>query len=1074
MKTIQEMLQELSQCIVTVSGEFRFRTNWNGGKVPQPEKPDLDTFDPNVPFCIENVGDVKASVQYNTKNTNIKISKDYKTWNDYTSDTEIELNPKDRVYIKSDYVYDTGYDPRFVFNVDGTQLRARGNIASLIYGTNDAYVNKYTSTERYCYKDMFRDCKSLIQAPELPATTLADYCYKDMFRGCTSLTQAPMLPATTLASSCYSSMFYGCTSLTQAPELPAATLVDSCYYDMFYNCASLTQAPELPAMTLANYCYNHMFNDCASLTQAPELPATILAESCYNSMFDGCASLTQAPELPATTLANYCYSYMFSGCTSLTKAQELPAATLANYCYSAMFRGCTKLNYVKCLATDTSATDCTKDWLSGVSATGTFECDNKKYFTLDSPNGIPTGWTITEINPAQPEPEKPDLDVFDPNVPFCIENVGEVQANVQYNTKNTNIKISKDYKTWNDYTTGDSITLDPTDRVYIKSDYVKDTSYDPRFVFNGDGARLRARGNIASLIYGTNDAYVNKYTTTEEHCYRSMFKWCASLTQAPELPAITLTHYCYTQMFSGCRSLTQAPDLPATTLTDYCYQHMFNGCTSLTRAPGLPATTLTNFCYNGMFYDCTSLTQAPELPATTLADDCYYSMFGGCTSLTQAPVLPATILAESCYNSMFNGCTSLTRAPELPAMTLAKSCYYYMFNGCTSLTQAPELPATTLAYECYRFMFMSCTSLTRAPELPATTLTKFCYQNMFNGCTSLTRAPELPAMTLADYCYGNMFRDCRSLTQAPELPATTLTNSCYYQMFSGCAKINYIKCLATNTSATTCTTNWLSSVASAGTFECDNKKYFTIDSPNGIPAGWTITEINPDVEKPNLDVFDPNVPFCIENVGDTPVEIGMYDVTSNIRNTCEISYNNKDWITYNLAVDPNPSDIKKITLSNKGDRVYIKANHPGTTANPTPYTHIRVLNESTNTKIQARGNIASLNYASNDEYKTNYYNTLPEACYVGLFMGCKSLVKAPDLPAVNLSKLCYRSMFSGCTNLKYIYSAAANMASNCTLEWVKGVASTGDFYAQSPAIVNWTTGDNGIPAGWTRHQIYSD
>ena len=82
MKTIQEMLQELSQCIVTVSGEFRFRTNWNGGKVPQP---DLDTFDPNVPFCIENVGDVPASVQYNTKNTNIRISKDYKTWNDYNS-----------------------------------------------------------------------------------------------------------------------------------------------------------------------------------------------------------------------------------------------------------------------------------------------------------------------------------------------------------------------------------------------------------------------------------------------------------------------------------------------------------------------------------------------------------------------------------------------------------------------------------------------------------------------------------------------------------------------------------------------------------------------------------------------------------------------------------------------------------------------------------------------------------------------------------------------------------------------------------------------------------------------------
>lgn len=263
MKTIQEMLQELSQCIVTVSGEFRFRTNWNGGKVPQP---DLDVFDPNVPFCIENVGDVQASIQYNTKNKNIRISKDYKTWNDYASGTEIKLNPKDRVYIKSDYVLDESMTTKFNFaNANGTRLRARGNIASLIYGTNDAYVNKYTSTEAHCYECMFRNCTSLTQAPELTATTLAPYCYGNMFDGCASLVQAPELPATTLASWCYYSMFGYCTSLTQAPELPATTLAESCYYDMFFGCTSLTQAPELPATKLVYRCYNAMFMYCTKL-----------------------------------------------------------------------------------------------------------------------------------------------------------------------------------------------------------------------------------------------------------------------------------------------------------------------------------------------------------------------------------------------------------------------------------------------------------------------------------------------------------------------------------------------------------------------------------------------------------------------------------------------------------------------------------------------------------------------------------------------------------------------------------------------------------------------------------------
>ena len=146
---------------------------------------------------------------------------------------------------------------------------------------------------------------------------MSDHCYSNMFFSCRSLTQAPELPATTLANSCYQEMFSYCTSLTQAPELPATTLANSCYAYMFTGCASLTQVPELPATTLANSCYSNMFSECTSLTQAPELPVTTLAEGCYQYMFYKCTSLTQAPELPATTLANICYRYMFGDCTSL-------------------------------------------------------------------------------------------------------------------------------------------------------------------------------------------------------------------------------------------------------------------------------------------------------------------------------------------------------------------------------------------------------------------------------------------------------------------------------------------------------------------------------------------------------------------------------------------------------------------------------------------------------------------------------------------------------------------------------------------------------------------------------------
>ena len=644
---------------------------------------------------------------------------------------------------------------------------------------------------------------------------------------------------------------------------------------------------------------------------------------------------------------------------------------------------------------------------------------------------------------------QPDLDVFDPNVPFCIENVGDVPASVQYNTKNTNIRISKDYKTWNDYTTGTEIELNPKDRVYIKSDYVKDTGNNPRFVFNGDGAQLRARGNIASLLYETNDAYVNKYTSTESYCYQSMFYGCTSLTQAPDLPATTLAYSCYSYMFNGCASLVQAPALPATTLASNCYYAMFSGCTSLTQAPELPATTLADYCYYEMFYNCTSLTRAPELPATTLAYSCYYEMFRGCTSLTQAPELPATTLSGSCYQTMFFGCTGLTQAPELPVTKLEDNCYHGMFWYCTSLTQAPELPATTLANYCYQSMFYGCTSLIKAPELPAMTLVRSCYKHMLEDCTSLTQAPELPATTLATECYHSMFYGCTSLTQAPELPAATLATECYYYMFNNCKKLNYVKCLATDTSATDCTTNWLHNVSSTGTFECDNKKYFTIDSPNGIPSGWTITEINPDVEKPDLDVFDPNVPFCIENVGDVPVEIGLYNYdkknTAIVRTNCKISYDLKTWSDYTIVLTANTNsvDINKITLSNKGDRVYIKAdkNKIDTTdlkVSDIPSTRIKIINQSSETKIRARGNIASLNKGTNDAYKTNYLtmSTNDNLCYHSMFYDCTSLTQAPELPATKLLSWCYSHMFYGCTLLEVTPSLPSTTLANYCYDYM--------------------------------------
>ena len=332
-------------------------------------------------------------------------------------------------------------------------------------------------------------------------------------------------------------------------------------------------------------------------------------------------------------------------------------------------------------------------------------------------------------------------------------------------------------------------------------------------------------GNIMSLIHS--DEFIGE-TSVVENMFKNLFfdSWGdydgdsvdCMVVNAKDLilPATTLSQSCYEYMFQGCTSLTTAPDLPATTLANHCYQQMFSGCTSLTTAPDLPATTLANYCYLQMFYGCTSLTAAPELPATTMSFQCYFGMFTGCTSLTTAPVLPATTLADSCYTGMFRGCTSLTTAPELPATTMSIQCYYGMFNGCTSLTTAPSV-------------------------LPATTLADYCYTGMFDGCTSLTTAPSvLPATTLSNFCYNSMFYGCTSLTTAPELPATTLVNTCYSYMFNGCTSLNYIKAMFTTTPSTSYTGNWVTGVASSGTFVKNSAASWNVTGANGIPTGWTV------------------------------------------------------------------------------------------------------------------------------------------------------------------------------------------------------------------------------------------
>lgn len=94
----------------------------------------------------------------------------------------------------------------------GTTCRCnlKGNLDNLFNSTQTGNVASYK------YFRLFMNCTGLVSAkdlilPDVPAN--GNLCYSSLFKDCTSLIEAPELPAFTLGTSAYHEMFNGCTSL---------------------------------------------------------------------------------------------------------------------------------------------------------------------------------------------------------------------------------------------------------------------------------------------------------------------------------------------------------------------------------------------------------------------------------------------------------------------------------------------------------------------------------------------------------------------------------------------------------------------------------------------------------------------------------------------------------------------------------------------------------------------------------------------------------------------------------------------------------------------------------------------
>ena len=629
---------------------------------------------------------------------------------------------------------------------------------------------------------------SLIDGIGLSTEIPNEDCFRSLFYYCTSLTQAPELPATTLADYCYQDMFYHCTSLTKAPELPAATLAGRCYVGMFEGCSSLTQAPVLPAVTLAEGCYASMFYRCTSLTQAPELPAATLAGGCYSEMFSGCTSLTQAPELPAATLAYQCYYKMFEDCTSLTKAPELPATTLDVSCYYGMFKGCNSLSEINVSFDDWNYKSATSKWVENVASSGTFTCP--KTLALEyGVDRIPESW-IVKYND--------DTVVVKPNyLTFTADEDSSTFRIINERGNNPNVQYSLDGGvTWTALAAGDIITLaHKGDRALLKGKnlegFSNGSSKYSSFTMTG---KIAASGSVMSLIDGAGVST----TIPNTYCFNNLFAGCTSLTQAPELPATKLDGYCYASMFSGCTGLTQAPELPATKLVWYCYNSMFKGCTSLTKAPKLSVAEIEGkYCYGEMFYGCTNMSQIDVAFEEWPVNDGTYNWVKN-VAPTGLFICSKTLPLECGVNRIPEGWTLkfidditpdsanyLTFTAEEDSSTFGIVDNYknfdvlYSLDGGETWNALTEEYSVTLAhkgdkalirgYNPNGFNFVSrCRKFTMTGKIAA----NGSVMSLIDGVGNTTVIPS-------GYCFFRLFYRCSSLTQAPELPATTLTNICY-------------------------------------------------------------------------------------------------------------------------------------------------------------------------------------------------------------------------------------------------------------------------------------------------------
>lgn len=315
----------------------------------------------------------------------IYYSLDGNNWSSAFSDTSgtllATLNTGDKLYLKGDHIKGSHND-RCFFSISG-EYNLSGNILSLIY--MDDFYEKYSIQSTECFYGTFSDTP-IVSAENLviPINNVPNSGLRKLFSNCKSLVSADISFISSVEPYGMYDMFSGCTNLKYI-KLPSSTL------------------------TLSNYAMWYCFDGCSSLETNIILSVNDVYDYMCANMFYGCTSLKEITINITNQIVSRkeSFSGMFQGCTSLKKATinyyyNLPPA---NYNYQKifgnMFYGCSSLSYIKAmfLTLPTSYYNQTKNWVNGVSASGTFVKNVNATWNVTGNDGVPAGWTIETANP---------------------------------------------------------------------------------------------------------------------------------------------------------------------------------------------------------------------------------------------------------------------------------------------------------------------------------------------------------------------------------------------------------------------------------------------------------------------------------------------------------------------------------------------------------------------------------------------------------------------------------------------------------------------------------------------------